>query len=109
MKKNHKVGIMNIDISWKLESKVGKADLKNDATSYSEGIYIAVHMTQTRYSGIQISIKYFYNKCCTKRPDIITPGLSIYCKGLKHKRRKLVQDIGLACSRIRCPFPQHRW
>ena len=92
---------MNIDISWKLASKGGKADPKNDVTSSYEGIYIAVHMIQTRYSGMKRSIKYFYNKCGTKRPGIIRPGLSIYCKGLKHKGTKLVQDIGLACYRIR--------
>ena len=49
MNKNYKVVIMDIDISWKLASKGGKADPKNDATSSSEGIYIAVHMIQTRY------------------------------------------------------------
>ena len=95
MNKNYRVIITNIDISWKLASKGGKTDPKNGVTLYSEGIYIAVRMIEIRYSGMQISIKYFYNKCGTKIPDIITLSLSIYCKGLKHKGRKLVQYIGL--------------
>ena len=54
-------------------------------------------MIQSRYLGMQRYIKYFYKKYCTKRPDSITPGLSIYCKWLKHKGRKLVPDIGPNC------------
>ena len=95
MNKNHKVVIMNMDISWKLASKGGKTDPKIGVTSYSENIYIAVHIMQTRYSGMQISIKYFYKKCGTDIPDCITPGLIIHCKGLKHKGINLVQYIGL--------------
>ena len=82
-------------ISWKMASKEGKADTKSGVTSYDEGTDIAIHTIQTIYSVIKISMKYFYKKCGTERPDIITPGLSIYCKGLKHKGRKLVQDTDL--------------
>ena len=74
---------------------------KSGVTSSSEGMNIAVHMIQIRYSTMQRSIRYFYMKCGTKRPDSIKPGLSIYWKELNHKERKLVQDIGLTCYMIR--------
>ena len=69
---------MDMDISWELESKRGKADPQSGFTSSSEGIYIAVHMIQTRYSGMQRYMKYVYKMCGTNIPDIIMPGFSIY-------------------------------
>ena len=86
---------MNIDISWKLASKGGKSDPRIGVTSSSEGTDIAFQMIQNRYSGMKISIKYFYRKCGTERPDIITLSLSIYCKWLNRKERKLVQYTSL--------------
>ena len=44
---------------------------------------------------MKIFVTYFYRKYDIERPDKIMPGLSVYCKGLKHKDRKLVQDIGI--------------
>ena len=44
---------------------------------------------------MKISITYLYRKCGLEIPDSIMSGLSIYCKWLKHKGRKLVQDLGI--------------
>ena len=44
---------------------------------------------------MEIFVAYFYRKCGIDRPDIIMPGLSISYKGLKHKERKMVQDLGI--------------
>ena len=44
---------------------------------------------------MEIFVTYFYRKYGIERPDRIMPGLSIYFKGLKHRYRKMVQDIDI--------------
>ena len=85
----------NRDLYRKLTSEGGRVVPESGVTSSNERIYVALHMIQSKYSGMKITIEYLYRQCGIEISERITYSLNIYCKELKRKRRKLVQYIGL--------------
>ena len=60
MNTNQKIVTVKMDLSRRLTSKGGREATKIGFTSSDERIEVAVNVTQSIYSGVQITIKYLY-------------------------------------------------
>ena len=95
----------------KVDADAAKIMLNHVSNEILEGaiddngkVEVAVRLSDSAYTNVQSAIAFIFRQCGIKRPDAITDGISLYCKGSKRRGKKLKQDLGFDLSEGKKPM-----
>ena len=64
-----------------------------DVLTTGRKVDVAVSLSDSLYSAVQSASSFYFDRVVL-RSEVVKGGVSLYCKGLRWKGRKLKQDIG---------------
>ena len=89
----------------KVDADAAKSMLNQMGNEIIEGpiddngkVEVAVHLSDSAYTNVQSAIAFIFRQCGIKRPDAITEGISLYCKGSNRRGKQLKPELGLDLS-----------
>ena len=79
----------------KMNSQHVGNDILEGETDDNGKVEVAVCLSDSAYTNVQSAIDFIFIQCGIKRPDAITDGISLYCKGSKRRGKHLKQELSL--------------
>ena len=85
---------VDADAAKRMLNHMGNAILEGPIDDNGK-LEVTVCLSESAYTNVQSAIDFIFRQCGIKRPDGITDGISLYCKGSKRRGKKLKQELGL--------------